>query len=52
MTVPGQVAGYIEAQELYTTNYLQLFAFSYYGIKNPGLLENEIPSSLHLSEFK
>ena len=52
MTVPGQVASYIEAQELYTTNYLQLFAFNYYGIKNLGILENEIPSSLHLSEFK
>ena len=37
MTVPGQVASYIEAQEPYTTNYLQLFAFSYYGIKKPGL---------------
>ena len=41
MTVPGQVASYIEAQELYTTNYLQLFAFNYYGIKEP--IRSETP---------
>ena len=36
MTVLGQVASYIEAKELYTANYLQLFAFNYYGIKKTG----------------